>query len=85
MTRIMKVALASAMLIAGSSMTFAADGRNGVGGTGIGDKGRFDEQQKLLKQQELDDMSTGSIQPCDSQMWDQSGNCIADPDYQDAR
>jgi hypothetical protein len=78
MTKILKVTLASAMLIAGSSLAFAADnGRNGhtPNGTGIGDKGRSTEQQQLLN---LDNMTTGSISNCQTQMWDVNGNCVVD-------
>jgi hypothetical protein len=81
MSRILKVALASAMLFAGPTLVFAANAGNNPGNTpngtdaGVGDKGRSSEQdQKLM----LDDMNTGSISSCDTQGVDQNGHCVPD-------
>lgn len=82
MSKILKVTLASAMLIAGSSMAFAADnngrGNPGTGGRDIGDKSRSSEQQDQM----IDNMPTGSITNCQTQTYDQNGNCVVDPGYQ---
>lgn len=79
MSKILKATLASVLLIAGSSMSFAAerDGRSpNVGNSQIGERSRSTEQQELL-----DYGTTGSIVQCESQMWDQNGNCVVDPGY----
>lgn len=88
MSKFLKVTLASVMLIAGPTLVFAEtpgahDGRTPNGtDAGVGAKSRSSEQdQKLL----LDDMNTGSISNCDSQTFDQYGNCVASPDVQEVR
>jgi hypothetical protein len=87
MMKILKITLASAMLFAGPTLVFAANGDRGPGDTpngtdaGIGDKGRSSEQDKLL----LDDMSTGSISNCETQTFDEYGNCVVDPNLQEVR
>ena len=81
MRKILRVTVASAMLIAGPSVVFAAnmDGRtpNGTDAR-IGDKGRSSEQEEQFK---LDYGTTGSIYICETQMWDEYGNCVVDPGY----
>lgn len=88
MSKLLKVTLASMMLIAGPTMVFADTPGSHAGRTpngtdaGVGAKSRSSEQdQKLL----LDQMNTGSISNCDSQTFDQYGNCIASPDLQNVR
>ena len=92
MSKIVNITLASAMLIAGSSMAFSADhgmnGRdpnfdgNGRIGTGFPDKSRSSEQLQKL---ELDYGTTGSITGCRTQLYDEYGNCVIDRGYQPMR
>ena len=89
MSKILTAILASALLVAASPAAFAMD-RNDRGfhdgvtpnGTtaGVGDRGRSSEQQEQMDRQWLDYGATGSIVPCETQTWDQYGNCIY-PDY----
>jgi len=81
MSKILKIAFASAMLFTGPTLVFAANVGNTPGQTpngtdaGLNDKGRSTEQdQKLM----LDDMNTGSISSCDTQGVDESGHCVPD-------
>jgi hypothetical protein len=89
MMKMLKVALASTMLFAGPTLVFAANANDGPdrgetpNGTnaGISDKGRSSEQDMQLK---LDDMQTGSI-GCQSQTYDEYGNCLSEPNLQEVR
>jgi len=88
MSKILKAALASAMLFAGSTLALAANVSPDPGKTpngtdaGLSDKGRSSEQDQQLL---LDDMKTGSIYSCETETYDEYGNCIADPGLQDVR
>lgn len=91
MMKILKVTLASAMLFAGPTLVFAANGNDhgpGRGETpngtnaGITSKSRSSEQDMQLK---LDDMQTGSISGCQTETYDEYGNCIAEPNLQEVR
>jgi hypothetical protein len=81
MSKMLKVALASAMLFTGPTLVFAANGDHDRGGSPgvsngrIGDKSRSSEQDEKLM---LDDMNTGSISSCDTQGMDENGNCLPD-------
>jgi hypothetical protein len=74
MHNILKVTLASAMLLAGSSMAFAADGTS----KGGGDHGGQTNIQKSTEQDQMDadTMNTGSIKNCTRQEQDAKGKCI---------
>jgi hypothetical protein len=84
MSKFLKITLASAMLIAGSSMAFAADRNDGGANApgGFSGKSRSSEQQEQFK---LDYGTTGSISNCDMGYMDRDGNCVVDRDNRSMR
>lgn len=85
MSKMIKTSLVALSILAGASMTYAAD-NNGGGRSDFGRDGRpenrLDAPDVWENDQMIDRNSTGSIVPCDSGAYDQSGNCIVDPDMQ---
>jgi|EndMetStandDraft_4_1072995.scaffolds.fasta_scaffold70831_2 hypothetical protein len=78
MSKTLTAALASVMLVAGSSLAFAAD----TGRDSHNDAFGADRGPSIEERQELDYGTTGSITNCETQMWDTEGNCVVDPAYQ---
>lgn len=87
MSKMIKTSLVALSILAGASVGYAADngGNNGRGGDFSRDgrpENRVDQPDIWKNNQMIDPNSTGSIVPCDSGAYDQSGNCIVDPDMQ---
>lgn len=80
MSKIVKTSLVALSLIASASMGYAANNKNDGAGYGrdTGSDGRSDMEQREM----LDPNSTGSIQTCGSQSYDEFGNCVVTPDMQ---
>ena len=82
MTKLIKTSLVALSLLAGASMGYAADNNNDMGADGRTDMRR--DAPDLMEREELDPNSTGSIQNCESQAFDEFGNCVVTPE-QDMR
>jgi hypothetical protein len=84
MSKMIKTSLVALSILAGASVGHAADGNNG--GRDFGRDGRpenrVDTPDVWENDQLIDRNSTGSVVPCDSGAYDQSGNCVVDPDMQ---
>lgn len=83
MSKMIKTSLVALSLLAAASVGYAADnngggndGRDGITG-GRNDGPDLQEREKLI-----DPNPTGSIVTCDSQSYDEFGNCIVSPDMQ---
>jgi len=86
MSKMIKTSLVALTLLAGASVSYAADnGRNDNLGR-FGNDGRPEQRVTTPdvweREQMIDPNSTGSIQGCESQSYDEFGNCIVDPNMQ---
>ncbi|MGV3551495.1 hypothetical protein [Rhizobium sp.] len=83
MSSMIKTSLVALSILAGASVGYAADNN---GGRSDGSGRSFDNQVEAPDLQEreqlIDPNSTGSIQTCESQSFDEFGNCIVTPDMQ---
>ena len=81
MTKLIKTSLVALSLLAGASVGYAAD--NGRDGRDFGrdslPENRLDAPD-LQQRKDLDMNSTGSIRGCETQTYDDYGNCVVDPD-----
>jgi hypothetical protein len=85
MSKMIKTSLVALSILAGASVGYAADNNNGGRSDFSRDgrpQNRVDTPDVWEREQMVDPNSTGSIVPCDSGAYDQSGNCIVDPDMQ---
>ena len=85
MSKMIKTSLVALSILAGASVGYAADGNNDGRGDFSRDgrpENRIDPPDVWENDQIIDPNSTGSIMPCDSGAYDESGNCIVDPDMQ---
>lgn len=85
MSKMIKTTLVALSILAGASVGYAADNMNGdraeFGRDGRPEN-RIDPPDVWERDQMIDPNSTGSIMPCETGAYDQSGNCIVDPDMQ---
>jgi hypothetical protein len=85
MSKMIKTSLVALSILAGASVGYAADnnggGRNDMGRDGRPEN-RVDAPDVWERDQMIDPNSTGSIQGCESQSYDEFGNCIAEPNMQ---
>jgi hypothetical protein len=82
MSRMLKTSLVALALLAGASMGYAADGGMNNDGSGRSVDNRIDAPDLQEREKLTDPDTTGSIQTCDSQSYDEFGNCIVSPDMQ---
>lgn len=85
MSSLIKTSLVALTLLAGASVSYAADtGRDNL--ARFGNDGRPEQRVTTPdvweREQMIDPNSTGSIQGCESRSYDEFGNCIVDPDIQ---
>lgn len=81
MSRMIKTSLVALSLLAGASVGYAADNNNNGGRDGLAES-RNDGPDFQQREEMIDPNSTGSIQTCESQSYDEFGNCIVTPDMQ---
>lgn len=83
MSKMIKTSLVALSILAGASVSYAADngGRNDVSRDSRPEN-RVDPPDVWERDQMIDPNSTGSIQACESQSYDEFGNCIVDPNMQ---
>lgn len=84
MSKMIKTSLVALSILAGASVGYAADnngGRNDMSRDGRPEN-RIDPPDIWERDQMIDPNSTGSIQTCESQSYDEFGNCIVDPNMQ---
>ena len=84
MSKMIKTLLVALSILAGASVGYAAN--NDTGGRNNDGRGmmmdRNDGPDLQERQKLVDPDTTGSIQTCDSQSYDEFGNCIVTPDMQ---
>jgi hypothetical protein len=84
MSTMIKTSLVALSILAGASVGYAADnngGRDSFERDGRPEQ-RLDPPDIWERDQMIDPNSTGSLQGCDSQSYDEFGNCIVDPNMQ---
>lgn len=83
MSKMIKTSLVALSLLAGASVGYAADngGRSDFSRDGRPEN-RVDPPDIWERDQLVDPGTTGSIQGCESQSYDEFGNCIVDPNMQ---
>ena len=79
MSKMIKTSLVALSLLASASVGYAADNNGGRDGR---PESRIDAPDLQERQQMIDPDATGSVQSCDSQSYDEFGNCIVSPDMQ---
>jgi hypothetical protein len=85
MSKMIKTSLVALSILAGASVSYAADnGRDNLGR--FGNDGRPEQRDTTPdvweRERMVDPGTTGSIQGCDSGSYDEFGNCIVDPNMQ---
>lgn len=85
MSKMIKTSLVALSILAGASVSYAAEGPNANLGR-FGDDGRPEQRETTPdvweREQMVDPGTTGSIVPCESGSYDEFGNCIVDPGMQ---
>jgi hypothetical protein len=84
MSKMIKTSLVALSILAGASVGYAADnngGRSDFSRDGRPEN-RIDTPDIWEGDQLVDPNSTGTIQGCESQSYDEFGNCIVDPNMQ---
>jgi hypothetical protein len=79
MSKMIKTSLVALSLLAGASVGYAADNN---GGRDSRSEGRIDAPDLQEREKMIDPNATGSIQTCETQSYDEFGNCIVSPDMQ---
>lgn len=82
MSRMLKTSLVALSILAGASAGYAADRNGGTEGSSRSDGYENVTPGMPDRQEMVDPNSTGSIDRCDSQSFDEFGNCIVTPDMQ---
>lgn len=83
MSRFIKTSLVALSILAGASMTYA-QGMNDNDGSRDGSRIERNDTPDLMEREELDldRNTTNSIDRCETNSYDEFGNCVVDPDLQ---
>ena len=82
MSNMIKTSLVALSILAGASVGYAADRGNDNGRDGRGFDRGVEAPDLMEREKMIDPNTTGSIQTCETQSYDEFGNCIVAPDME---